>query len=66
MMHYSVKGVGKGDVTLPQKNVEKQERKKQLSGCKHAVLHTKIEAQKCQIYEFCCHYVQQTHWLHCT
>ena len=33
--------------TLLQKNVEKQERKKQLSGYKHAVLHTKIEAQKC-------------------
>ena len=30
-------------VTLLQKNVEKQERKKQLSGYKHAVLHTKIE-----------------------
>ena len=34
-------------VTLLQKNIEKQERKKQLSGYKHAVLHTKIEAQKC-------------------
>ena len=52
------KGVGKGGgalkppqilthVTLLQKNAEKQERKKQLSGYKHAVLHTKIEAQKC-------------------
>ena len=52
-------GVGKGGAgglkppqilthaTLLQKNIEKQERKKQLSGYKHAVLHTKIEAQKC-------------------
>ena len=70
------KGVGKGGggaeapqilthVTSLQKNVEKQERKKQLLGYKHADLHTKIEAQKCPNIEICCHYMQQTHWLHC-
>ena len=49
------------------KNVEKQERKNSFQVISMQFYIQKIEAQKCpNQYEFYSHYMQQTHWLHCT
>ena len=63
--------IGKGgglppDVTLLQKNVEKQERENSFQVISMQLYIQKLKLKSVQIYEFCCHYVQQTHWLHCT
>ena len=47
--------------------IEKQERKKQLSGYKQCYTYKqKSKLRSVQIYEFDSHYLQQTLWLHCT